>query len=94
MSYLPTLLIPYSVFLPALECEQEGRKVESKTYDVLQSQVWALLPGFCKGTTDVAQSFRGIARILGSALSDRPDLRSDVCASLRNIITSNLDNGK
>ena len=88
------MLVNSNCTLTALECEQQGRKVESKTYNVLQFQVWSLLPGFCKGATDVVQSFKGIARILGSALSDRPDLRSDVCAGLRHIITSNMENGK
>lgn len=76
----------------SLELTEEGKKVEAKTYDVLQSQIWSLLPGFCKNPSDLAQSFKGIARILGTALNDRPDLRIEVCAALRNCITKNLDN--
>ena len=42
----------------------------------------------------VFQSFKGLARILGSALTDRPDLQIDVMSSLRKLIAQNLDNGK
>ncbi|XP_038070845.1 RRP12-like protein [Patiria miniata] len=76
----------------ALEYSQQGRKVESKTYDILQSQIWSLLPGFCKDPVDVCPGFKGIARILGSAISDRTDLRYDVCLAIRHLITRNMDN--
>lgn len=77
--------------IKSLELKQNGREVEAKTYDVLQAQLWSLLPGFCKSPVDVVPAFKGIAKILGSALSDRPDVRPDVCAGLRNIIRSNLE---
>ena len=80
--------------LVALEYTQQGRNVEAKTYDILQSQIWSLLPGFCKDPVDVCPGFKGMARILGSALSDRPDLRHDVCLAIRHLITRNMDNGK
>ncbi|XP_071947906.1 RRP12-like protein [Antedon mediterranea] len=78
----------------SLQLTQEGRGVEAKTYNILQSQVWSLLPGFCKNPTDLCTAFKDIARILGSALSDRPDLRKDVCAALRHLITHNTENEK
>ncbi|XP_022106693.1 RRP12-like protein [Acanthaster planci] len=76
----------------ALEYSQQGRNVEAKTYDILQSQIWSLLPGFCKDPIDICPGFKGIARILGSALSDRPDLRHDVCLAIRHLVTRNMDN--
>ncbi|XP_070541212.1 RRP12-like protein [Ptychodera flava] len=76
----------------SLELQQSGHLVESKTYDVLQSQMWSLLPGFCTNPTDLCQSFKNIARILGSVLTDRPDLRPDVCSALRLLISKNVDN--
>lgn len=78
----------------AVELAKENRGVESKTYDVLQHQIWSLLPGFCNETTDVVQAFPGIAKILGSALTERPDLRHDVMTSLRKLINQNLEHGK
>ena len=76
-----------------MDCSQQGRKVEGKTYDILEAQLWSLLPGFCKDPVDISPAFKGIARILGSALSDRPELRYDVCAAIRHLVTRNLDKG-
>ncbi|XP_033632668.1 RRP12-like protein [Asterias rubens] len=75
----------------AMDCSHQGRKVEGKTYDILEAQLWSLLPGFCKDPVDISPAFKGIARILGSALSDRPELRYDVCAAIRHLVTRNLD---
>ncbi|XP_059586238.1 RRP12-like protein isoform X2 [Alligator mississippiensis] len=71
----------------AMELAQDGKTLESKIYDTLQGQVWSLLPGFCRWPTDVVSSFKGLARTLGTALSERPDLRLPVCQALRTLIT-------
>lgn len=39
------------------------------------------------------QSFKSIAKVLGSAIGDRPDLRMDVMSSLRKLIVHSLENG-
>ncbi|NWX87944.1 RRP12 protein, partial [Nothoprocta pentlandii] len=83
-----------SYFLPlaatlrsrAMEFAQAGKSLESKIYDTLQWQVWSLLPGFCIRPTDVVVAFKGLARTLGMAISERPDLRSTVCQALRTLI--------
>ncbi|KAM8806123.1 RRP12-like protein [Eudromia elegans] len=83
-----------SYFLPlaatlrsrAMEFAQAGKSLESKIYDTLQWQVWTLLPGFCIHPTDVVVAFKGLARTLGMAISERPDLRSTVCQALRTLI--------
>ncbi|KFQ61895.1 RRP12-like, partial [Pelecanus crispus] len=49
-------------------------------------QVWTLLPGFCTHPTDVLGAFKGLARTLGMAISERPDLRPTVCQALRTLI--------
>ncbi|KFP71870.1 RRP12-like, partial [Acanthisitta chloris] len=49
-------------------------------------QVWTLLPGFCTHPTDVLGAFKGLARTLGMAISERPDLRLTVCQALRTLI--------
>ncbi|RMC11481.1 hypothetical protein DUI87_11600 [Hirundo rustica rustica] len=70
----------------ALEFTQAGKSVEAKIYDTLQWQVWTLLPGFCTRPTDVLGAFKGLARTLGMAISERPDLRPTVCQALRTLI--------
>ncbi|XP_048362430.1 RRP12-like protein isoform X1 [Sphaerodactylus townsendi] len=83
-----------SYFLPlattlknrATDLAQAERHLEAKIYDTLQCQVWNLLPSFCTHPTDTVASFKGLARTLGMAISDRPDLRLIVCQALRRLI--------
>ncbi|KAM9804205.1 RRP12-like protein [Neosynchiropus ocellatus] len=83
-----------SYFLPlastlhqrALELEQAGQKLEAKVYQTLQLQIWTMLPGFCTGPVDLCVSFKGLARTLGMAINERPDLRLTVCQSLRTVV--------
>ncbi|XP_056290928.1 RRP12-like protein isoform X2 [Pseudoliparis swirei] len=83
-----------SYFLPlastlmqrAVELEQAGQKLESKVYKTLQTQIWTMLPGFCTCPVDLLASFKSIARTLGMAVNERPDLRLTVCQALRTIV--------
>ncbi|XP_072293683.1 RRP12-like protein [Eucyclogobius newberryi] len=83
-----------SYFLPltstlkkrAEELEQAGQKLEAKVYQTLQLQIWTMLPGFCTGCVDLITSFKGIARTLGTAINEQPDLRLTVCQALRTVI--------
>ena len=59
----------------------------------LPPQIWTLLPGFCTRPTDVATSFKGLARTLGTAISERPDLRVTVCQALCTLITKGCEAG-
>ncbi|KAM6442361.1 RRP12-like protein [Liasis olivaceus] len=70
----------------ATELAQAGQDLEAKIYDTLQWQIWTLLPSFCTRATDVVLSFKGLARTLGTAISDRSDLRQIVCQALRRLI--------
>ncbi|XP_061545527.1 LOW QUALITY PROTEIN: RRP12-like protein [Phycodurus eques] len=83
-----------SYFLPlastlkqrAEDFEQAGQKLEAKVYQTLQLQIWTMLPGFCMCPVDLVTSFKGVARSLGTAINERPDLRLTVCQALRTII--------
>ena len=68
------------------KCKEEEDRVGFRIFDLLQRQMWALLPGFCKSPTDVDVAFKQIAKLLGQALTDRPDIRVDVMAALRQLI--------
>ncbi|MEE6486153.1 hypothetical protein FKM82_014528 [Ascaphus truei] len=73
------------------ELAQGGRNLEAKIYETLQWQIWTMLPGFCTKPTDVAVAFKEIARTLGMAISDRPDLRLTVCQALRTLINKGCE---
>ncbi|XP_059163286.1 RRP12-like protein [Physella acuta] len=89
-----------SYFLPlaakfktkAEEFSREQRVAESKAYEALNLQVWSMLKGFCDHPVDLKQSFQKVAKILGTALNDKEDLKMDVMASLRSLISCSLDN--
>ncbi|XP_076468663.1 RRP12-like protein isoform X2 [Babylonia areolata] len=89
-----------SYFLPlATRFRQKGKELAgrdqlaaSKTYETLELQVWSLLKGFCTRPTDLATSFKGLAKLLGSVLTDRVDLQMDVMASLRMLINFSREN--
>ncbi|NWS15148.1 RRP12 protein, partial [Pachyramphus minor] len=88
LGFFTSYFLPLAASLKnrAQEFTQAGKSVEAKLYDTLQWQVWTLLPGFCTHPTDVLGAFKGLARTLGMAISERPDLRPTVCQALRTLI--------
>uniref|UniRef100_A0A8C1BDW0 Ribosomal RNA processing 12 homolog n=2 Tax=Cyprinus carpio TaxID=7962 RepID=A0A8C1BDW0_CYPCA len=76
------------------ELEQSGQNLIAKVYQTLQMQIWTMLPGFCTKPTDLLASFKGIARSLGMALNDRPDLRLCICQALRTLINKSCETGQ
>lgn len=56
-------------------------------------QIWTMLPGFCTCPVDLLSSFKGIARNLGMAINERPDLRLTVCQALRTLINKGCSTG-
>uniref|UniRef100_A0A8C3UG24 Ribosomal RNA processing 12 homolog n=1 Tax=Catharus ustulatus TaxID=91951 RepID=A0A8C3UG24_CATUS len=88
LGFFTSYFLPLAAALKsrAQEFTQAGKNVEAKIYDTLQWQVWTLLPGFCTHPTDVLGAFKGLARTLGMAISERPDLRPTVCQALRTLI--------
>ena len=59
----------------------------AKPYDVLVSQIWALLPGFCNNPTDLTESFKGMAKTLGETMQNMKELRVYILSSLRQLIS-------
>lgn len=53
-----------------------------------------MLPGFCTCPVDLLASFKGIARILGMAINEQPDLRLIVCQALRALINKSCSTGE
>ncbi|XP_060581938.1 RRP12-like protein [Ruditapes philippinarum] len=94
LSFFTSYFLPLAAKLRqrALELSDQQNIVASKTYEALQLQIWSMLPGFCTRPTDLAQSFKGIAKVLGTAISEREDLRMDVMASLRKLINQSITN--
>ncbi|XP_014254012.1 RRP12-like protein [Cimex lectularius] len=67
-------------------------QVGSLSYDLLQSQIWSLLPSFSKQPSDITESFPGIAKALGGVLTSRKDLRLFILSTLRHLINYAVEN--
>ena len=67
---------------------EHGNEPVGKIYETLYKQVWDLLPAFCNNATDIAASFKALARTLGTALSDNATVRPIACQSLVMLIQS------
>ena len=65
--------------------------IGKKTFEVLSYQMWSLLPGFCTYPTDLGESFKNLARILGTQLTARKEIRLDILTGLRHLIMSSLE---
>ncbi|PVD30877.1 hypothetical protein C0Q70_10152 [Pomacea canaliculata] len=76
----------------SIECTDQKKTAAAKTYESLQLQIWSMLKGFCTRPTDLSRSFKDIAKVLGTALNERPDLRMDIMAALRTLITHSKSN--
>uniref|UniRef100_A0A3B3T8K8 Ribosomal RNA processing 12 homolog n=1 Tax=Paramormyrops kingsleyae TaxID=1676925 RepID=A0A3B3T8K8_9TELE len=89
LAYFSSYFMPLAATLRqrAEELEQANHKLEAKVYQTLQLQIWTMLPGFCTEPTDLVPSFRGMARALGMAINERPDIRPTVCQALRTLIS-------
>jgi len=69
------------------QAKREDNLAVAKPYDVLVSQIWSLLPGFCNNPTDLKESFKSMARTLGETLQNMKELRIDILSSLRQLIS-------
>ena len=81
----------FRLFNRSVAKTKEGSIAEAKTYELLQYQIWCLLPGFCTRATDVPTAFKPIAKTLGILLQERNDIRNELMTSLRNLATKAVD---
>uniref|UniRef100_A0A131YQ96 Ribosomal RNA-processing protein 12 n=1 Tax=Rhipicephalus appendiculatus TaxID=34631 RepID=A0A131YQ96_RHIAP len=92
LSFFTTYFLPLaSAFHELAEASDKPASV-TKAYEILERQIWSLLPGFCTSPTDFTESFPRIARTLGVYLVNRLDLRLDIMSALRHLISSNILN--
>lgn len=85
------------IFRVACQCQKLWKKEEaaknvamSHTYELLWCQLWGLFPGFCRKPTDI-HNFRYIAKSLGTALNENPEVRSPVLDGLKELMTNAED---
>ncbi|KAH0557965.1 RRP12-like protein [Cotesia glomerata] len=96
LSYFKDILIPLATNCEKLSLGLKAKNdgIMSHSYGLLTSQIWSLLPNFCNNPPDIEKSFKEIARILGTILSEKKDLRIFVMTALRRLITRSVENDK
>eukprot|EP00026_Physarum_polycephalum_P000557 Phypoly_transcript_00558.p1 GENE.Phypoly_transcript_00558~~Phypoly_transcript_00558.p1 ORF type:complete len:1227 (-),score=266.90 Phypoly_transcript_00558:812-4462(-) len=75
----------------AQKAESMGRLVEAKNKQILHDQLWDLFPSFCELPTDLAQTFKIMAKTVGTLLTDSPNLRKVLYSGLLKLIEKNLE---
>ena len=80
-------LLPLAAKMRAKSQQYQSQPVIAKVYDILQTQIWSLLPGFCTNPSDLATSFPSIAPILGKALTNDTSLAVNICQSLSLLVS-------
>lgn len=66
------------------------KTMEIKIFETLVQQIWALLPGYCTLTLDIASSFdQNFAEMLANLLYKQTELRTDICKALQSLVESN-----
>ncbi|KAK2577073.1 hypothetical protein KPH14_005885 [Odynerus spinipes] len=83
LSFFIEVLLPLAII-----CNTKSKEpVGGKTYELLVTQIWAVLPSVCNDANDVKDNFKSIAKMLGTIISGTKDLRLSVMAALRKLIT-------
>ncbi|KAF9049933.1 armadillo-type protein [Panaeolus papilionaceus] len=75
--------------------EMEGRQSEAKVWSVLVGQVWAGLPGYCAGTSNLKYALTApFAQLLSQLLYSQSELRPYILKALRVLVESNTSAGE
>ncbi|XP_045596456.2 RRP12-like protein [Procambarus clarkii] len=82
------------MLLNSLKEKGQENSLLSKAYQVVERQIWAMLPSFADKATDVEQALSNekFARILCDHIKFRDDTRSNIMLALRNMINDNIEN--
>ncbi|KAK6590607.1 hypothetical protein RS030_142131 [Cryptosporidium xiaoi] len=89
LSFFVEYFLPLAILLSKLRADfQETEPNHMKLYQILEEQVWSLLPGFFDETLDFLESFgsdNGILRTYLLQLLDRDTTRDHICNALLRI---------
>jgi len=93
LNFFVKTLLPLSsrLFNRSVAMTKDNRVAEAKVYELLQFQIWTLLPGFCIRAVDVRTAFKSVAKTLGILLQERSDIRNEIMTGLRNLVNKSVD---
>lgn len=85
-------LVPLSehMFNRVLQHGDQEKTMEIKIFETVVSQIWACLPGYCELPLDLIEALdQAFAEQLANLLYQQPQLRTNICRALQNLVDSN-----
>lgn len=92
LAHFRTELVPISeaMFQRVLNHGDAEKTMEIKIFETIVQQIWATLPGYCDLPLDVTESFdQTFAEMVANLLYSQPQLRTELCRALQNLVESN-----
>ncbi|KAA8650708.1 hypothetical protein EYZ11_011524 [Aspergillus tanneri] len=92
LAHFRSELVPLSeaLYQKVMEYSSAEKTVETKIFETLVQQTWAILPGYCELPLDLVEAFdQSFAELLSNVLYKQTDLRVDICRALQNLVESN-----
>ena len=81
-----------NMFQRVLDTGDSEKTMETKIFETLVQQIWALLPGYCNLPLDLITAFdQTFAEMLANLLYKQTELRVDVCKALQMLVESNQE---
>ncbi|EME89168.1 uncharacterized protein MYCFIDRAFT_185566 [Pseudocercospora fijiensis CIRAD86] len=85
-------LVPLSetMFQRVLNHGNAEKTMEVKIFETVVGQIWSCLPGYCQLPLDLKDTFdQTFAELLSNLLYQQPQLRTDICKALQNLVDTN-----
>lgn len=92
LAHFRSELVPLSegMFQRVLNHGSAEKTMEIKIFETVVQQIWATLPGYCELPTDLTDAFdQSFAELVANLLYQQPQLRTELCKGLQNLVESN-----
>ncbi|CAK4033566.1 Ribosomal RNA-processing 12 [Lecanosticta acicola] len=92
LAHFRTELVPLSelMFQRVLHHGTKEKTMEIKIFETIVGQIWSCLPGYCELPVDLKEAFdQTFAEMLSNLLYQQPQMRSDICKALQNLVDTN-----
>ncbi|KAK1815311.1 pre-rRNA processing protein [Friedmanniomyces endolithicus] len=92
LAHFRSEMVPLSetMFQRVLNNGDREKTMDIKVFETVVSQIWACFPGYCELPLDLAESFdQDFAEMLSNLLYRQPQLRTDICKALQNLVETN-----
>ncbi|CAG9830042.1 unnamed protein product [Diabrotica balteata] len=89
LEYFVKGILPLALYCHrrSAQLAQNNDGIGAHSSELLYLQLWNLLPCFCSHPKDIKDSFKTVAKVMGTAISDKKELRLAVMAALRRLIS-------